>query len=199
MSSRKTKPGENKALRQMAEQVLAEKGKKPSAAPGPDVLFELEVNRTELEIQNEELRSTNEELMNAKELVQEARDSYAELYDLAPVAYFTVDTLKGDITQVNLTACEILKIPRSACKGHFTKFIEPEYADAYHICVRKAIQEPFSSSCEVKMRRSDGTSFWAELHVRGAAESKEVRIAVTDITERKNSEQIKDDFIGMVS
>lgn len=67
-------------------------------------LHELEVRQMELETQNAELRQTQAELQKS-----EAR--YADLYDFAPVAYFTLD-LDGRIRDVNLSATGILGMER---------------------------------------------------------------------------------------
>jgi len=151
-----------------------------------ELLHELQVHEVELSIQNEELR--------------ESRDRYAELYDYGPSAYLTVDAKTGKITEMNITATDLLGVNRSQAYGRrFTAFIEPEFADNYHLCTRKVMEAPFRESCELRMHSGDGSVFWALLDIRGEPESARIRIAVTDISEQKHVEQIKDDFIGMVS
>jgi PAS domain-containing protein len=65
-----------------------------------ELIHELGVYQVELETQNEELRQAQLEL-------QQARDRYAELFELAPVGYFTLDE-RGMIEAVNLAGCELL-------------------------------------------------------------------------------------------
>ena len=183
-----------RALRQTAERVLARTParRRPTPNDVAELLHELQVHQVELEIQNEELRFAQEE-------IQQSRDRYAELYDYAPMAYIAVDAASGQILQVNITACDLLKVTRSTCKGRFTQFIEIPYQDAFYLCLRRARTEPYRATCEVQMHGSDKVDFWALLEVKGQSESNNVQIAIANITERKKIEQVKDDFIGMVS
>jgi hypothetical protein len=73
-------------LRSKAEELLAEKKghKKKLAMEIDELIHELEVYQIELEIQNENLVKTQIQL-------EESRSDYKELYDFAPVGYFTFD------------------------------------------------------------------------------------------------------------
>jgi PAS domain S-box-containing protein len=180
------KPKNSPSLRRRAEKEPPQKEKQGSLSDMGELIHEMEVHQIELEMQNEELMLS--------------RDRYAELYDYSPTAYFDVDTYSGLIREMNLAAAELLRTTRTlACKSRFTGFIDPEYADIFHVCSRKSMVGSRRETCEIKMRRSDGSAFWALLDLRGEPENKQIRIAATDITERKQAEQIKDDFIAMVS
>ena len=52
---------------------------------------------------------------------------------------------------------------------------------------------------EVMLGSPFGPRFPAELHMVASSEPGLLRVAVTDISEKKQAEQLKDDFIGMVS
>ena len=80
------------------------------------LLHELQVHQVELEMQNEELRRAREEL-------ELSRNKYAELYDFAPVGYFTFDA-HGVIREVNLAGAQLLGIERRLLANKpFTGFI----------------------------------------------------------------------------
>ena len=63
------------------------------------LVHELQVHQIELEIQNQELTQTLTE-------VNALRAKYLDLYDFAPVGYFTLDT-KGNIVELNLRAAKM--------------------------------------------------------------------------------------------
>ena len=65
---------------------------------------QLELHKIELESQNEELRRVQEHL-------EVSRNEYTELYDFAPVAYFTM-VAAGVIRQVNLAGAQMLGVER---------------------------------------------------------------------------------------
>src|SRR5580658_6142786 len=122
------------ALRRRAEAIALE-----NAAHAPEdlqpqhALHELRVHQIELEMQNEELRRAQEEL-------EISRERYFDLYDLAPVGYFTLSE-HGIILEANLTGAKLLGIARGALvKQPLSRFILPEDQDI-HFRHRKALLE----------------------------------------------------------
>jgi len=120
------------------------------------MLHELKVHQIELEMQNEELRQSQAEL-------EASHERYFELFDLAPVGYFT---LTGDarILEANLTAGELLGVPRSALLDRpFTRFILPDDQDGYYHHRRAVANGGTIATCELRMVRADGSTFHALL------------------------------------
>ena len=66
---------------------------------------ELEVHQIELEMQNAELRKVRDEL-------EVMLENYTDLYDFAPVGYFSIDE-SGVILEANLTSAALLGAERS--------------------------------------------------------------------------------------
>lgn len=84
------------------------------------IVYELQVHQIELELQREEIAQANIRL-------EEARERYADLYDLAPVGYVSLDD-KGLIVEANLAACSMLGVDRRMLlvKLHLESFLSPE-------------------------------------------------------------------------
>jgi PAS domain-containing protein len=108
-----------------ARTVKAKAGETLSPDAAGQVLHELRVHQIELEMQNEELRRAQEEL-------EASRERYFDLYDLAPVGYFTLGE-PGLILQANLTAAALLGVTRDALvKQPLTRFILREDQDIFY-------------------------------------------------------------------
>src|SRR6478672_12532208 len=80
------------------------------ALPGSEVdpkrlLHELQVHQLELEMQNEELQA-------ASNRAEEALARHTDLYDFAPVGYFSLDE-EGRILELNLSAAAMLGVERA--------------------------------------------------------------------------------------
>lgn len=73
------------------------------------LLHELQIKQLDLEMQHQALYETLEEL-------EESRNSYATLYDFAPVGYVTFD-YKGCIREINLTGAALIGMERSLLIG----------------------------------------------------------------------------------
>jgi len=102
-----------------------------SAEDVRELVHELGGHQIELETQNEELLETRLEL-------EEARDRYRELYEFAPVGYFTLDR-QGLIRQVNLTGSALLHAERSSLIGQYiSRWLDRENADALYLHLGEA-------------------------------------------------------------
>jgi len=143
------------------------------------LIHELQVHQIELELQNEELQQTQ----NALEV---SRDKYSDLYDFAPVAYFTISET-GLIEEANLTGARLLGVERRALIGQpLSHFVSPDHQDTYYLHRKNIIETRVSQHCEIDMLKADGTSFSGELTGVVIDESEDgknhYRIAINDIT-----------------
>jgi PAS domain S-box-containing protein len=170
-------------LRTMAEAQLAHH---PVTEPLPAdaLLQELQVHQIELEMQNEALRRAQTEL-------EASRDRYVDLYDFAPVGYLTLNP-NGMIEEINLAATKLLGMERKdLLHRRFTALVIAEDQNRWMTRFLTVIKQDDNGSVEVSLERRDGTVFQALLDCRRAivgAGDTAIRIALTDISERKQIE-----------
>lgn len=121
------------------------------------LVHELEVHQIELEMQNSELFRAREEL-------ELSRNKYIELYDFAPVGYFTIDA-HGLIVEVNLTGASLLGIERGMLlRKSLINFIGEEAdRDIFLKHLREVLKNQGNQTCEISLKKIDGTSFFAHL------------------------------------
>jgi PAS domain S-box-containing protein len=148
------------------------------------MLQELRVHQIELEMQNEELRVSRQEL-------EASRTRYFDLYDLAPVGYFTLSGA-GLILEANLTAATLLGVARSALvKQPLSRFIFREDQDVYYR-YRKDLESGQPQACELHMLKDGEAVFWARLEATNAQDEEGTplsRVVISDLSERKRAEE----------
>ena len=180
------------ALRRRAEgiaQVKAAQSPENREALLPEkarqTLHELRVHQIELAMQNEELRRAQVEL-------EASRARYFDFYDLAPVGFFTVSE-KGLILEANLTAATMLGVARDALvKQSISRFIFKKDQNRYYLYRKQLFETGAPQACDLRMRRRDGTQFWAHLTATAAQDADGApvsRVVLSDIAERKQAEK----------
>ncbi|MGA8179507.1 MAG: PAS domain-containing protein, partial [Desulfobacterales bacterium] len=180
---------ETLSLRQRAEEFLH---KHPEAIKGitladvKKLVEDLHLHQMELEIRNEELRRAQSEL-------EASRDRYSDLYDFAPVGYVTISE-HGLILQVNLTCAEMLGAERIYLIGRpLSHFIVKDDQNNYYLFRKNLLESGSRQAAELKLLKKGGTQFYARMEGMTVIDSEEnmrmFRIAVTDITKRKEAEE----------
>ena len=128
-----------------------------SAADSQRLLHELQVHQIELEMQNAEL-------VGARDKMELLLDKYTDLYDFAPIGYFSL-TKQGRIQEVNLKGAALLGTERASLLNRpLSGFVD---RSSRH-CFLEFLDTVFTASekkvCEVKFLKTSGGSFWANLH-----------------------------------
>ncbi len=148
---------------------------------------ELRLHQIELEMQNEELRITQAAL-------DATRAHYFNLYDMAPVAYCTVDA-KGVIQQANHFAAKLLCTERDALVGlPLAKFIAPEDRDHFYLHCRLPLAPGEQKSGEMRLLDHQGEHVWVEMGTTSAlTDGGEplLRIVLIDVTSRRLASQMR--------
>ncbi len=150
------------------------------------IVHELHVHQIELEMQNDELRKTQMELT-------ESHHKYTDLYDFAPVGYFTLDK-KGHIIETNVTGAALLgSEKRSLIRQPFHRFIMPGHFSIFQSHLQMTIEIKSKQTCKLKLTRKDGSMFDALIDTTavtdGGGNFDHYRSSVTDITDITKAEE----------
>jgi PAS domain S-box-containing protein len=187
MEDQKTKSRKKTALRQQAEKKLKDQGTEfEELTPENNLrlMHELRVHQVELEIQNDELRQTQVSL-------EEARSRYRDLYDFAPVSYFTLDEF-GRILGANLTAVKLLGVERGLLSGKlFLQFVAREDMGVFNRFLPQVLESPNRESCEIRLQGESGE---VEAHLDGVlwqdtGGERRCGVTVTDISNLQAAER----------
>jgi len=113
-------------------------------------VHELEVETAELEAQIEELHQTLEEL-------EFLRNKYVELYDFAPIGYFTFDA-SGLIREANLAGAQLLGTDRRLLANKpFHHFIyDKEGKNAFTNHLVRVLRKSDIQRCEISLKAQNG-------------------------------------------
>jgi PAS domain S-box-containing protein len=190
MQKKPNASGDAAELRRRAEARLREQHRS-TAPPRTDadtrrLLQELQVHQIELEMQNAELQG-------ARDQMEAMLEKYTDLYDFAPVGYFSINE-QGLIVEVNLTGAALLGVERSRLINRpLQRFVASMSRPIFLAFLAKVFAESGRQVCEASLLNADGTPFWATLQATPAAslrrERKWCRVAVSDITALKRAEE----------
>jgi len=193
----KTKPStshDTAKLRLQAEAKLRERKKKAAAFPATEsntqrLVHELEVHQIELEMQNEEL-------MLARTEMETLLGRYTDLYDFAPVGYFTL-ARDGAIGQANLAGANLLGVERGALiNRRFGVFVSAESRTTFNTFLEKAFRSQQKETCEVALQKDRAAPFWVHIEaITEDGQSETCRAAVVNVTERKRLEQERENLV----
>ncbi len=162
----KSKSSKFSELRKRAEEAL--KNIRPIETQDPSELSLPEIREMihELNVYQVELETQNDELIKLHYDLEAERNKYYDLYDLAPVGYFTIDG-EGRVTEINLTGASLLGLERSVVKGKpFHHFITFDSQDIYYLKRQHALKTKVQQSFELKIKKADNTEFNAQLQCR---------------------------------
>jgi PAS domain S-box-containing protein len=174
-------------LRKKAEEILQNRFNQidNQSADIDEVIHDLRVHQIELEIQNEELREAQIKL-------KDSRRKYFDLYNFAPVGYFSLD-INGIILESNLTGASLLGIGRANLqKTAFIQYISRDFRNLFHHIIKKAKSTGTRQTIELKLLKPDNYSFYVFLEIiifhDKIGNFQKIRITATDISELKNAE-----------
>lgn len=154
------------------------------AATAEKMLHELQVHQIELEMQNEELRQ-------AHVAIEESRDRYLDLFEFAPIGYFTLDA-NNLIAEVNFVGAALLGEDRKKLLlKPFSKFIVAEESDQFYLRMSRLSRDEVQQNYDIQIKRDDASTRYVHvdaMRVKKNDGSVTFRITLTDITKSKRIE-----------
>ena len=142
------------------------------------LLHELEVHRVELEMQKAELRQS-------RVYAEMSLEKYTDLYEFAPVGYFTLNR-DGSINAVNLRGASLVDVARPRLLGqNFGLLITDEHRQIFTDFLTHSFINRDKTSCEVALRNNENRPLFVQLEAMATISGQECGLAVVDITERK--------------
>jgi diguanylate cyclase (GGDEF)-like protein/PAS domain S-box-containing protein len=180
MNNKTNDSGDGLELRWLAEEQVFKtadpEDEKVEALLSPEMrrmLHELRVHKTMLEMQNEELHRAQAE-------IDLTRERYFDLFNLAPSGYCTIND-KGLITESNLAVAGMLDVPHDELLNQpISRYIASEDQDLFIFHRNNLVETGTKQVCELRLRRADGTSFWARME---AVFSRDVEGDLIDLNE----------------
>jgi PAS domain S-box-containing protein len=180
------------ALRRRAEARLRDqrKGRRSRArvpkseADAERLLQELQVHQVELEMQNAELQE-------GRDRMETLVAKYIDLYDFAPVGYFSLDE-QGRVLEVNLTGAALLGVERSRLINRRLPVV-PASQPTFLAFLKRVFAGTGKQVCEAELSKQGAAAFWASFHGMPAISvngpEKWCRAAISDITSLRQVEE----------
>ena len=192
MQKKQNTPVDATELRRRAELQL--KARRKHSTPSRTEADTLRINH-ELEVHQIELEMQNAELHEARNRVEIVMENYTDLYDFAPVGYFSVDD-QGLILEANLTGAALLGIERSRLlKRRLQGFVDPPSRPAFQAFLKKIFATAGKHICELPLLNERSIPFWADLQAASADSAKGprkwCRMAISDLTKLKHDEEVR--------
>jgi PAS domain S-box-containing protein len=113
------------------------------------VIHDLQIHQVELELQNEELQKTQAELA-------EMARKYSELYEKAPVGFFTFNP-KGRIKDLNGTAADLLGMEKKSLLNKYLPFYCSGDGEIFHLHLKRIFLAREKTDCEIRLTKKDGS------------------------------------------
>ncbi len=116
--------------------------------------------------------------------IKKVSEKYAELYDFAPVGYFTLDA-SSTIINANLTGADLIGFERSLLVGlFFSMLIIPKKRQDFLSFLERVFAKDNSQEIDTEIFLNDGNLCSVSIHARCSTNGQECLIAVADISER---------------
>ena len=181
---------ESEILRQKAEELMKLKpsgsGSQLSEVDTLKLIHELQVHQIELEMMNVELIEANEQVSGK---VKAATGKYIELFEFAPIGYFTLSK-EGEILELNHSGAEMLDKKHQLLKNsRIDSFISDDNKPIFSLFLVKIFNSKAKETCEVTLSRDGNSPMYVKLQGIVTKNEEQCLLIAVDITDRKLSEE----------
>lgn len=168
-------------LRKQRKNHRSKAGVPKSATDSLRLLHELQVHQVELEMQNAELQ-------DAQDRMEALLEKYTDLYDFAPVGYFTL-AADGTIRLVNLSGAGLIGIERSRLVGRsFGLLVSEGLRPVFNSFLKQVFAGQTKQSGDFELLCQGQPPRIVNIEAQRLLNGQACRAAVVDITERKRAE-----------
>ena len=178
------------------DEVLRARAKKFLSKPVPEIdkipLTEIQKLVCELQLYQAELDMQNEELRRSQGETEAALVRYADLYDSAPIGYFTFNPL-GVVLEANLAGARLLGVERGTfLRTSFVPHVVPAFQAEFRAHLHQVFTTQTRQFCTVQLVTSEGAARYVTLESvavppKGRSLS-QCHSAVSDCTARQFAE-----------
>ncbi|MFO7887868.1 MAG: diguanylate cyclase [Eubacteriales bacterium] len=136
----------------------------------------------EISVYHQELMYQNKELMRIQGVLEESENKFKSLFFDAPIGY-VIYKHTGEIQLFNNSFSKMVSFDKEVDKSHnITKFISPEFQDAFYLHMKKLVKKGQEEELELKL----------------VGENKKIDVKVTSsVWEIKNEKHIKSAFMDI--
>ncbi len=136
------------------------------------------------------LQLKNEELMLAKEEAEKiAAEKYAELFQFAPVGYFTLSK-EGEIIELNTFASQLLGIECALIRNvSFESLVCEDNKPIFNLFLLRVFCNNTNEVCEVTIFKNRGLPAFIQLTGKASASGDQCLLTAINITERKKADE----------
>lgn len=150
-------------------------------AESQHLIRELKARQIQLEMQNKTLIQSRAE-------VEAVLRQYSDLYDFAPVGYFTLNR-DGMIRQANQVGAGLLGVEYGELiKRSFRLSVSAKSRPVFNAFFEKLLSGEGQETCELEFSKKENEMLWARMEATCFEGGNETRAMLTDITERKKAE-----------
>ena len=178
---------DSERLRQKAEDLLKKQPVKTisqfSESDLSNYFHEMEVRQIMLELQNDELR-------HAWAVSEVSNLKYTELYDFAPIGYFTLSK-NGKIVELNFCGSRMLGKERGQLENsNFNSFVSQDTLPIFNHFLGKVFNSKIKESCDVTLVTNDRLPIFVSLSAIAMKNEEQCHLIAVDITERKQADEL---------